>query len=596
MRTAMMLLVVVSLVAPAQVGSAGESVPAPPPTMASPVTKTDGAIAQKSGKEISICDTLPPAVMTAANQIIKIGLSSGVKAERASMWQPRGGEVRFTLSKERLQAVDLVACFRWRSNELKNTNGWISAPLPLRTIEVGNGAITLGARVPNLEGKSPDWWHRVFGGAGEEEFAAFWTVPIAEFRVLSAVGSPGAEFDVVMPIGVTSVTLSYLLTLLGVGLGWAILYFIACSRHVAGTGLVLSLISSRQGFASLSQLQVLLWSFVIGACAIFVMALSGELIDIPVVALGLLGVAGVAALGAKLHDGTMDPGAPNVAQAAAATTAVPSAPGALPWLSLAARGPGSDEVPLTWGNPIGGGAVARYTVQYRMGGTAAGPWMTATQSGVGLGFLVTGLMSNTTYDFQVAAGNVGGEGPYLQLLGVATTPAVPSVGAPDEVARLRANENASNGTLLTVAWDPVTKADSYDVAYRVYDSVEPWRMMRGLTQASCIIGALLPGTQHSVRVAASMGPRRGPWSQAVAVRTGPRTPLWSDLVVTGQGANTIDVARVQMLFFTLIAAVFVSLKVITGNEIPDIPLNFLLLLGISNGVYLGAKFIPERGA
>ena len=45
-----------------------------------------------------------------------------------------------------------------------------------------------------------------------------------------------------------------------------------------------------------------------------------------------------------------------------------------------------------------------------------------------------------------------------------------------------------------------------------------------------------------------------------------------------------------MLFFTLITAGFVVLKVVTGYEIPPIPDGFMTLMGISNGVYLGSKF------
>jgi hypothetical protein len=55
----------------------------------------------------------------------------------------------------------------------------------------------------------------------------------------------------------------------------------------------------------------------------------------------------------------------------------------------------------------------------------------------------------------------------------------------------------------------------------------------------------------------------------------------------------IDVTRVQMLFFTLITATFVAVKILVSSEIPDIPQGFLLLMGISNGVYLTAKFIPD---
>lgn len=72
-------------------------------------------------------------------------------------------------------------------------------------------------------------------------------------------------------------------------------------------------------------------------------------------------------------------------------------------------------------------------------------------------------------------------------------------------------------------------------------------------------------------------------------------PEWTDLVVSliwvdGTFVATIDVTRVQMLFFTLITAAFVVLKVATSYEIPPIPDGFMTLMGISNGVYLGSKF------
>lgn len=61
-------------------------------------------------------------------------------------------------------------------------------------------------------------------------------------------------------------------------------------------------------------------------------------------------------------------------------------------------------------------------------------------------------------------------------------------------------------------------------------------------------------------------------------------------MVSGDGRVEIDVTRAQMRFFTLVAAVFVGMKVLTSYVIRDIP---QLLMGISNGVYLTAKFIPD---
>jgi hypothetical protein len=74
-----------------------------------------------------------------------------------------------------------------------------------------------------------------------------------------------------------------------------------------------------------------------------------------------------------------------------------------------------------------------------------------------------------------------------------------------------------------------------------------------------------------------------------------QTPRWSDLIVTentlanNMVSREIDVTRFQMLLFTLITAAFVLMNVVTTYVIPEIPTGFLTLMGISNGVYLGAK-------
>jgi hypothetical protein len=66
-------------------------------------------------------------------------------------------------------------------------------------------------------------------------------------------------------------------------------------------------------------------------------------------------------------------------------------------------------------------------------------------------------------------------------------------------------------------------------------------------------------------------------------------------VTVDDGGEEIDVTRVQMLLFTLISAAFVGLKVIVSYEIPAIPENFQLLMGISNGVYIAGRHLPSQG-
>lgn len=59
--------------------------------------------------------------------------------------------------------------------------------------------------------------------------------------------------------------------------------------------------------------------------------------------------------------------------------------------------------------------------------------------------------------------------------------------------------------------------------------------------------------------------------------------------MSGDPDNQIDLARLQMLAFTSIAALFTGLTLFNTGTIPDIPVGELALVGVSNGVYLAFK-------
>jgi hypothetical protein len=149
-------------------------------------------------------------------------------------------------------------------------------------------------------------------------------------------------------------------------------------------------------------------------------------------------------------------------------------------------------------------------------------------------------------------------------------------------------------TGVKLVWSPAGGAPtSYAVQYRRHDTVEAWTAVpQPPTQRECTVDGLTSGVAYDFRVAAVNATGQGLWSAVVTART-LRNPQWADLVVTGDGRGEIDVTRAQMLFFTLVAALFVGLKVLTSYSIPDIPRGILLLMGISNGVYITAKFIPD---
>lgn len=348
--------------------------------------------------------------------------ATGISIERPTtgvqgkLWQPAGGELKFTVkSRNALDANSTVfVCFRWKVNTPKSADDPEPAdgrkPIDdydqadIFSVENVNGTtLTVGTAVPNRFGKEPpEGVQRVVMG-----------VPVAEARILvfKAQGDKAEDVlaDATTTIGVTSVINGSITALVSVLVAFLALWAIKANRpKIAVNGRLqrvnpfLGLIATPRGYASLSQLQVIIWTFVIGASAIYVMSLSGTLINITNGALVLLGISGTSVITSKLKSDTDD------------------------------------------------------------------------------------------------------------------------------------------------AHDP--KAGNANAVHR------------------------------------------------------PRMPRWSDLVINEtwkdgrRTAREIDVARVQMLYFTIIAAFFVGFSVIANYVIPDIATNFLLLMGISNGVYVTAKYADRTGS
>ena len=496
------------------------------------------------------------------------------------------GEVKFTIEGVGVSIDNIVTCFRWRKkaatpadDKVTARSAWAQSSL-IKVVETSPNNITFAATVPSQIPDQEKWWQRITGTGGVEYYGGWSTVPIADFRVLS---SGGTTTDNVLPVGITNVFFSLLLAAAFVILTWGLLLYFGAKSGVPGKGIMLKIISTRGGTASLSQFQIVLWTFVIGACAIYVMALSGNLIDITTGALVLLGVSGIATLGAKLKDGQ--------GPAPAGPAPTPTVPGAIQGIVTQAS---ESEVRLSWQAPTSGGPPITYTVQYRVTATPANNWKTATNSITRPSLTVIGLIPGTPYDFQVSASNAGGSGPPTAANETTAAAAAIPAGAPGQVPNLGV-AGSSTASIVNLLWgQPASAPAGYMIEYRIHDSDEFWRSARSATASSAFtVTGLWPNTLCDFRVTAVNSAGSGPPSSIVSAMTGPRTPMWSDLVMPNDRKREIDVTRVQMLFFTLITAIFVGLKVLISGEIPDIPPGFLLLMGISNGVYLTAKFIPD---
>ena len=453
---------------------------------------------------LMLCATLGSRQATAATYDCNSTDSSPpsditITLDPATPWQPRGGNVRIIVESaaQSLKDVDLTVCFRWSG--VGNAVKYLP-PSAVHLVEFSSdanrGKAVYSVTVPNgsaLPRVASSWFDRLFGTLPSgpppqpTRFDNGMIVPIADAIVIA--GKSGSVLaSTVLEVGVTSVWNACLVTLVAVAVAHVLLYVWAVSRNVPGHSPWMRLISTRDGYASLSQLQIIIWSFVFGAGAVYVMILSGSLFNIPTSALVLLGIAGATTVGAKIQ------GANTRADRAAAELPVaPAAPGLVQ--NLRAVATTDHSVTLRWDEPAGA-APAIYAMSFARQDFA--DWQVANERIDRTTYRVTRLLPNTTYLFEIVAAN---------------------------------------------------------------------------SQGKSGVARLAQSTLAATRIA--------------------REPRWSDLVVTPQHPGEIDVTRVQMLFFTLISAAFVAIKLISIYMIPEIPEGFMLLMGISNGVYLSAKFVPD---
>jgi hypothetical protein len=497
-------------------------------------------------------------------------------------WQPRGGTVSFTISGNNvpLDGVKVIVCFGWPADDWKDTNFPWEGRVSLSKFDTNTA--TYSVVVPDLDWAHVSWAYRT----------ALWTVPLAAMRIMAYGGAATPTVDVQPYIGITSPLLALLLAGLAVAIAVGVFYAFARNRGIPGKGLVLWMISTRNGVASLSQAQIMLWTFLIGASAVYVMALSGVLIDITDSTLVLLGIAGVATIGSKLQNSQQD------AKGTSQTDGKTTVPGKV--LGLAQVGTATDsEVRLAWTPPTTGGPVTRYIVEYQpppVAGAPANPvWSAVGETIIQPHHTVLGLAPASNYQFRVSAVNAGGPSDPTDPLGpIQTQPqAAPPAGAPGPTSGLHL-VGAPTLTGVGLAWSPADGAPTgYTVQYRRHDSGEAWTTVsQAPTVAEHTVDGLTSGVAYDFRVAAVNGTGQGPWSAVISACM-LRNPQWADLVVIGDGRGEVDVTRAQMLFFTLVAATFVGMKVLTSYVIPDIPQGVLLLMGISNSVYMAAKFIPD---
>ena len=445
------LLAVICILAATLTASLADAQPAAPPasqsTAPGPAPAAAAEIPQGTG-----CNTIltPPSAGGAG-----IVPGTGESLQHKS-WQPTGGEIQFTVKSFVAIPADasVFVCFRWKTTP-ESKKSFVETRPSRVDLDGDRKLLKVTTTVPTLA---------FLGPQPEDTETALPLVPLAEARILAVNNTEKkAAADVTTKIGITYPLAAFAFAIVTVAIGFAAL-IIAVGWRLTHPGILtanwpLRIISTPSGFASLSQLQVLLWTFVVAASAVYVMSLSGNLVEITSGTLVLLGIAGAAGIAAKAHDEAQ--GASAEADAAKAE---------------------ADK------------AAADIIAQVKAAALDAAP-----------------------------------------------ADPVAIAGARAEASQA-AKDAADKGTLAVAAR-----------------------------------------------------------ARADAVKNPPdkQVPRWSDLIVNesvkvdGTKRREIDVARFQMLFFTLITAAFVLMSVVTTYVIPEISTGFLTLMGISNGVYMGAK-IAQR--
>jgi hypothetical protein len=184
--------------------------------------------------------------------------ADGTPAGQDTVWQPIGGTVGFSLKGNGLADKPPIVCFAY--------HGGAFQPSPrvwLQNNDTATNTLVYNATVPSM---ARPLQHN-FSTAARTGIVA---LP-ARIRVIVPDGKGGTLTDVMEPIGITSSIVSAILALIAMLLAGWFATRVAKSLSVPGRALR-RVISTRGGVASLSQLQVILWTFVIGTGAVYVMA------------------------------------------------------------------------------------------------------------------------------------------------------------------------------------------------------------------------------------------------------------------------------------------------------------------------------------
>lgn len=166
---------------------------------------------------------------------------------------------------------------------------------------------------------------------------------------------------------------------------------------------------------------------------------------------------------------------------------------------------------LSWAPPSTGGAVASYTLQYRVTGSASWTQITGIN---GSSSTISGLTAATQYDFQVAAVNAGGTSAFT-----ATTNATTLVAPPGLPTGLTAGTPTSSSQPLS--WTIPSSGGavaSYSVRYSLHGQ-NAWTTATGIVATSTTITSLAGNTSYDYEVQAVNAGGSSNWTAATTATT-----------------------------------------------------------------------------
>ena len=266
----------------------------PAPSAPASIPRAGASPADSAG-----CNTVERPVSAAGASLVPEA------AGQQKNWQPPGGEISFTVRSFTQIPPDalVLVCFRWKRNFERQDQFITARPTHLDLTESAR-LLKVTVVVPSTLPKPPPR----FGGDGE--YTGLFIVPLADVRILilgkNPDGSPLVAADVSHEVGISSPLWATLVTGASVLLAFAILTLI-CHRRLKPFGLgdldpFIRIITAPNGYASLSRLQMVVWTFVVAASAVYVMALSGDLIEVTTGTLVLLGISGAVTVGSRLQE------------------------------------------------------------------------------------------------------------------------------------------------------------------------------------------------------------------------------------------------------------------------------------------------------